>query len=86
MQTLTEFYQVGDSLHSVWGRPYDGGQAGASVGYDRVTSIKVDRADGPMGHYAVAVVYRGFDIWQVLPLHMMEEVVVTPAMDERSDT
>jgi hypothetical protein len=31
-----------------------------------------------MGHYAVALVYRGDSLWQVLPLHMMNEIVVEP--------
>ena len=75
---MTGHFQVGDMLHSVWGPQYDGGQPGASIGYDDVTSIVVDKADGPMGHYAVALVYRGKSLWQVLPLHMMNEIVVEP--------
>ena len=76
---MTGHFQVGDKLHSAWGPQYDGGgQPGASVVYDGVTKILVDKADGPMGHYAVALVYRGDILWQVLPLHMMNEIVVEP--------
>jgi hypothetical protein len=75
---MTGHFQVGDTLHGVWGPYSDGGQPGATVGYDDVTSIVVDKADGPMGHYAIALVYRGDSLWQVLPLHMMNEIVVEP--------
>lgn len=78
MTTPQGFFQVGDTLHSVWGPARNGDQTGATVGYDNVTEIVVDRADGPMGHYAVALVYRGTSLWQVLPIHMMEEIVVEP--------
>lgn len=74
---MNGFFQAGDTLHSVWGAEHNGYQAGATVGYDGVTKIEVQRADGPMGYYAVAVTYRGESIWQVLPLHMMAEIVVS---------
>ena len=75
---MTGFYQAGDTLHSVWCpvEPNSGGQVGATVGYDGVTEIKIDKADGPMGHYAIALVYRANSLWQVIPLHMANEIVV----------
>ena len=78
---MTGFYQVGDLLHSVWcpQSPDTSGQIGATVGYDGVTSIVVDKADGPMGHYAIALVYCGDRLWQIIPLHMVNEIVVEPS-------
>jgi hypothetical protein len=75
---MTGFFQVGDKLQAVWA-PYSAeGQVGATVGQRGVTEIVVDKADGPMGHYAIALVYRGPSLWLALPLHMMDEIVVEP--------
>lgn len=72
------FFKIGDKLHSVWSVAAEDHQSGATVGYDEVTEIVVDKAAGPMGWYAVALVYREGSLWQALPLHMMAEIVVEP--------
>ena len=75
-------YQVGDRITGCWSASLDGNETGATVGYDGVTEIIVGRADGPMGFYAVAQVFRGDELWMNLPLHMMQSVEIAPRLNE----
>ena len=66
-------FQEGDQLHAVYG-PGDG--VSCVVGYNKVTTIVVNKAAGPMGWYAVAQSYKGDKMANCFALHMMETIVV----------
>lgn len=69
------FFQEGDKLKAVIG---PGEQYVCErVGREGVTRIVVDKAIGPMGYYAVALVYKGDDIARAVPLHMMEVIDIS---------
>lgn len=77
---MNGFYQTGDKLNGMW-LPSSGNGTGltliAKVGSGGVTKIEVDRADGPMGCYAIAVVYSDGDTVEfVVPLHMCAYIQV----------
>jgi hypothetical protein len=83
---LRGFFKEGDFLQGCWGEPcINGEETGATVGFDGVTEIIVDKADGPMGFYAVARVMRGDEIWMVLPLHLMQSVEVSPRENSEAE-
>jgi hypothetical protein len=63
-------YQVGDSLKGL----YNDHGAIAVVGRKGVTEIVVDKANGPMGFYAVANIFKGDDLVSIVHLHMCSVV------------
>ena len=72
-------YREGDEITGCWSaESLTGDDVGCTVGYDGVTKILIGKADGPMGFYAVAQVFRGDELWQILPLHMMQSVEIAP--------
>lgn len=59
-------YQVGDNIKGI----YNEQGAVAVVGRNDVTEILIDKADGPMGFYAVANVFKGETLVSIVSLHM----------------
>lgn len=78
MQIMEGAFQEGDILSGCWTVNSEGSDQGATVGYDGVTEIIVEKAAGPMGWYPIARVMRGDQLWMFLPLHMMQTIEVAP--------
>lgn len=78
-----EALKQGQDLYAVWSPPHGeyGETAGAKVGFDATTAIKVGRMSGPMGWYDVAEVYEDEEVVAVHPLHYMEIIRTTPFPD-----
>lgn len=74
---MNGFYQVGDTFKAIYGQ-YD--QNGSclkwEVGENGVTKIEVEKADGPMGHYAVALIFVEDELSDIVSLHMCSIVTV----------
>ncbi|MBI1182615.1 MAG: hypothetical protein GC201_18910 [Alphaproteobacteria bacterium] len=72
--------KVGDALESVWGpEDQEGSQVGMTLddrcsSYYHANRITVDRLEGPMGWYLVAVGDMEDGRKMVIPLHMAESI------------